>query len=573
MLSFIPLDRGALERLAALLAWIMEWVNMSAEDDQEGWSKFRVLAPSNWARPHMPRGTYLWSPPPAAGEAMVDRLGKSLHKRPTSIHVVLIPRLMTYLWRKRLSKTCDFMVDLPVGPEQWNHSQHEPLVLAISLPLSKTSPWRYRGTTVVEQAEKPVLLGCGRMVTTISGLFCANSCERRGVFPACQGVWYEGCYKMDEGSDPFPVKRPVDEGGNDLTQEKDKARFSFARSGDHLMTRFQCDTCHFQNIRGRDILQGVGADKLLMMCVRRANLDALWSRESSTVENNRRQVGMLLRKGEMLDQLLAPSGPLPLMDAQGMSIACRFLLRTLDEGKIQNHVQFDTMRQMRNAVSNQWRTSVLSDNSMVMLRGTTKMIASKTPTNADWFKKFMVGVHKGMGDESCPDRAISMEAMLALMEIFEKDFGMAGDNVYTQSKAVFPALFALASFAGELRGEEVPLTDLHGLCKYYLEGILHPRHPHVVMALRGRFKNEYGELYHLMPLVPETTSGLKIKVWFEQMLNIYKALGLNAGSVFRNKQGKRGKASQYEYDILSRLVQVQRERPDLIPETVNVLEE
>jgi hypothetical protein len=76
-----------------------------------------------------------------------------------------------------------------------------------------------------------------------------------------------------------------------------------------------------------------------------------------------------------------------------------------------------------------------------------------------------------------------------------------------------------------------------------------------------------------MPLVPETTSGLKIKVWFERMLNIYEALGLNAGSVFRNKQGKRAKASQYEYDILSRLVQVQRERPDLIPETVNVFEE
>jgi hypothetical protein len=53
---------------------------------------------------------------------------------------------------------------------------------------------------------------------------------------------------------------------------------------------------------------------------------------------------MLLEKGKMLgltsEQLLAPVGPLPLKDDQGMGIACALLLQTLDKGKIQTLIKF-----------------------------------------------------------------------------------------------------------------------------------------------------------------------------------------------------------------------------------------
>jgi hypothetical protein len=53
----------------------------------------------------------------------------------------------------------------------------------------------------------------------------------------------------------------------------DQERFKLARDGDHLMCPFQCDGCHFQNLKKR----APGAsdtDGVLLLCIRRANLDA-----------------------------------------------------------------------------------------------------------------------------------------------------------------------------------------------------------------------------------------------------------------------------------------------------------
>jgi hypothetical protein len=68
---------------------------------------------------------------------------------------------------------------------------------------------------------------------------------------------------MPVGGDPFPIKSVVNGDGNDLTDEKDKDRFTYGRGGDHLMTKFQCDCCHFRNIRGRDPLTRNGSDDML----------------------------------------------------------------------------------------------------------------------------------------------------------------------------------------------------------------------------------------------------------------------------------------------------------------------
>jgi hypothetical protein len=86
-----------------------------------------------------------------------------------------------------------------------------------------------------------------------------------------------------------------------------------------------------------------------------------------------------------------------------------------------------------------------------------------------------------------------------------------------------PALFSILTYTGGLRGKETPLMDLHATVKHYQEGINHPKHLHLVMALRGGFKNEAGELEHLKPLVVETKLGLKVGVWFRRMLSCYEA--------------------------------------------------
>ena len=84
--------------------------------------------------------------------------------------------------------------------------------------------------------------------------------------------------------------RLEDEGdeGEGFEEEADVGRFRSGRDGDHLLTPFQCDTCWFRNLKGRDPT-GLTKDRLVLVHIRRANLDAFWAREPTTVVDNWRE--------------------------------------------------------------------------------------------------------------------------------------------------------------------------------------------------------------------------------------------------------------------------------------------
>jgi hypothetical protein len=109
MLSFVPLSQNASERSAALLPWVRSWAEAKDKNKQ-----VKVLSPTEWCDPHPSGETYVWVPPPAAAGAAIDWLGQSIHQRPESVHIVLVPRLMTGLWRKKLSKTSDLLFTVPL---------------------------------------------------------------------------------------------------------------------------------------------------------------------------------------------------------------------------------------------------------------------------------------------------------------------------------------------------------------------------------------------------------------------------------------------------------------------------
>jgi hypothetical protein len=110
-----------------------------------------VLSPTEWVAAHSSGGTsYVWSPPPAAAAAAIEWLGQYIHKRPDSVHIIVIPRLMTSSWRKRLAKTSDLLFTTPVGNQVWSSDEHEPPICALCLPLSQHSPWSHRRTVRVK---------------------------------------------------------------------------------------------------------------------------------------------------------------------------------------------------------------------------------------------------------------------------------------------------------------------------------------------------------------------------------------------------------------------------------------
>lgn len=123
MLNHIPLHVSALCQSDRLRDWVGSWITPSSESLRSGWTEPHWLDPKDWPRAHESKGTYVWTPPPAAPPSAVDWLGESIHKRPYSIHVVLVPRLMSMHWRKQLGKTGDVEIVIPVvgAPLVTNH--------------------------------------------------------------------------------------------------------------------------------------------------------------------------------------------------------------------------------------------------------------------------------------------------------------------------------------------------------------------------------------------------------------------------------------------------------------------
>jgi len=139
------------------------------------------------------------------------------------------------------------------------------------------------------------------------------------------------------------------------------------------------------------------------------------------------------------------------------------------------------------------------------------------------------------------DEAISMETMLELMRIFERDLEKTRTgSLEEQAEVLFPALFVVLGYCAALRGEEVPMMDLKGAKTLFEVGTNHPDKTlrHVVIPLTGRFKNETGEMYHIILVVLETASGLKPGVWMARMLDWFEKQGVSSGWVCRDHDGQ-----------------------------------
>jgi len=95
------------------------------------------------------------------------------------------------------------------------------------------------------------------------------------------------------------------------------------------MTPFQCEKCHFFNMRGRARNLESQADELLSICIRQATIDSFWARERSTVSSN-----LWLAKRHLADQAALGSelkampncGLYPQADIWGMNIVCGILV-------------------------------------------------------------------------------------------------------------------------------------------------------------------------------------------------------------------------------------------------------
>ena len=380
---------------------------------------------------------------------------------------------------------------------------------------------------------------------------------------------------MIMAGDMFPIVHPQDEDGLVYLGEEDKARFKCERDGDHLMVPFQCDLCHFRNLKGTNPEESDVRDQNLLVHIRRAVLDSFWSREPGTVNGNRLEIvrgAMYARELGLGDQLLGNIQPFPLKECKAMTLAVTTLRRSLDAGKNAPTIQFGTMRKLRTAVGNLWHATPAGQADVVMARATTKSTITSSPSYSTWFERFMQGSHKRMGDVVKPDLAVSVEVMVEIQRLLEESWNAATTQI-DRSRITDCACFLLAQYTGALRGEEVPKLDLGGLRKHLKEGLGNKRRPHVPLTLLGRFKSEIGERYHIIPVATVTSSGLNPGRWFERLVQDRMDRGVTAGPVFRKIGGEQARASDFEDSFHLLLQQVKDTDIGLIAESVVVTEE
>ena len=351
----------------------------------------------------------------------------------------------------------------------------------------------------------------------------------------------------------------------ELLDASDEKKFKCARLGDNFMSSFQCDLCHFRNMFHRDPNSHYVGDYKILVAIRRANLDAFWSRAPSTVGNNFRGLKRTIQIGSHelgIPAMLPEMGPFPLEDNWGMRMAIVTLVRSLDKGRYKDTIQFETARKLRSSFANCWNSSEHALTIGVMAKDRAKTFVTECPTYSLWFEKFIQGLHSRMGDDRRPNAAISPRLMKCLLERIDLDY-LETDHPGEKKFYSRAGLFFTAAYLGSFRGEEVPKLLRKHFIEINKESLKCQEGKHVVLPLYGNFKGE-GNIprCYLKRVCCVTNSGLDIERWV--IRSSYWERNGKSKFLFSHPNGNREKGSTYENYLFSKLERIQVEEDGLI---------
>ncbi|KAL7557665.1 hypothetical protein ACA910_001266 [Epithemia clementina (nom. ined.)] len=138
---------------------------------------------------------------------------------------------------------------------------------------------------------------------------------------------------------------------------------------------------------------------------------------------------------------------------------------------------------------------------------------TKSLTNTMWFKQFMDGSHKRMEDVKVQDSAITIDVLLGLQSLLGERCTEAveiEDEELLYELAVLGCI-ASSGFSSGLCGEELGHIRLNDTILLTTRGLVHPRKPHLVLGLEGRFKGQVACKKHKIPITHVTKSGINTK--------------------------------------------------------------
>jgi hypothetical protein len=381
------------------------------------------------------------------------------------------------------------------------------------------------------------------------------------------------CY-TPVGQKRFPVKKFIDEDGFDQTKPGDEKRFLEARNGDNLMNAFQCDLCHFRNVMGRNPRIEIWQDREILEYIRRANLDAFWSREPTTVASNLREARKM--ESKVADRLGIPSitrpmGPYPLEDSFGMSAAIAVLDRSLDPGIHEEFVQWDTFRRVRSTVTNINQAGVGGMNDVVGAYERERVWISGSPTHHFWFSRFMAGLHKRVGEVRKQDRPVTIDELHEIETLLERSW--KGAKVRrAQRRVAEMGVWFIVGFCTGIRGEEMLLLDYAGTRKG-VEKLRTGHQDFFKLVVLGRSKgNQLSGAEFGIPCVAITEgTGLQPGKWIIRLIRLLEVQGVKEGPLMRRVL-RPGKLVEFQDDFF-RVIEMVQATTNLIEDDVFVRDE
>ena len=364
------------------------------------------------------------------------------------------------------------------------------------------------------------------------------------------------------------MAKDLDEDGREMLDPSGEGRFEWARNGDHLMVPFQCELCHFRNVYGREPKKENLKDKELFRFARRANLDAFWSREPSTVGKNLSELKRMRKTEERFGfaSSTPPLGPFPVEDTLGMKAALMVLDRSLDPGLYSQHVQWATFRKSMSALTNISQAGVSGLGDSVGAYQRNKLWITSSISHQFWFTRFMEGVHKRVGEVVKQDKALTIEVIHAINHVLEKQWRDLDDK----RKICEMGVWFIVGFCTGMRGEELMLIELAGTSAS-LENMTDTE-GYFEVVISGRTKgNQISGSKFSFPCVPITKgTGLNPGTWIKRLVGIRGEENDDSGRLFYRGRSP-AKLYQYEEDYMDVLLKVQM-ATDYISNDIDVTE-
>lgn len=335
---------------------------------------------------------------------------------------------------------------------------------------------------------------------------------------------------------------------------------------------FECDLCHFRNITKRDPELTNPKDGHTLMCIRRANLDACWSRATRTVRANLNRVVADTRSAEFSLELydyLPHLGWPEIEDRVGMAIALVTLNASLRPGKYANHLQYDSMRKTPT-----WFGSAHSAGTAYMVdtlyaQDEKKVHATSCVTAGEWFVRFKLGAKLRMGQIKKQNEAFTPTIVHCLDKIAQ-DMWQSSEDDDEKKKLEELMSYILIEFCACLRGEEVPLLSLQGLLTFWQETTT-SEVPYVMLTLRGKFKGEGDLRWHCIPIPCQTRTGLPVLKWIRRMIRrLVVEEERTTGWAFADLNGKQRRMGHYDPLLVDMMDKVKTHFPGAVNPVTDV---